>query len=467
MASEELAQISPSSINAFDESTPFGCERRWWFKYVLKNPEPQQESMQLGEALHKRNEDYLKTGLVTELGMPLGNYSEEHVIKSFHLFEKGRPWLDKNLKNTANPLARASWVRGVEMSLPKGFTVAGVGISPMSKCDVVVDDAGGAPGIVDWKTTSNISKYGKTPGGLASDTQMLLYARAFFPEGESVRLVHGQYETKGTPKFQVAEVVVSKEAIDKRLREFIVPLVERMKATYRVPAARDVKPNRNACFRCPHKGICPSEKVNPLMGIFDKFKAANPTTAPVVPPDAPASDPALAAKPIEGLAETAALVKSAPAAAPAPKEETKAEKARRLLAEAEAEERAEAERAAKEAAEKAEAAKKAAEASEPVKRGPGRPPGAKNKPKPGTASEGMAPVAVEGRTFTKTTVSFGLTLNLGDYNSARIDVQHTVEYGDGDAEAAFAEAFALAKQQAEEKAAQVLQETKAGPEVKR
>lgn len=442
-----LSSISPSSIIAFDKTTPFGCERRWWFKYVLKNPEPQYSSMVLGEALHKRNEVYLMTGEMPEVGK-LG-FALDYDRQALDLFKLGIRKLDE--------LRKLPFLK-VEQQMPEGFDVAGIKVSAMSKCDVVTGS-----GIIDWKTTSDISKWGKTPGQLAKDTQMLIYSKAFHPNATKVTLSHGQYQTKGRARFEMPEVVVTRQQVDDHLGNVTMPLVERMKQTYLAPAAKEVEANRAACRRCPHRAICPPDKENPLMGVFSKFQSA---VSNVTPPDAPKSDPEKAAKPVEPSvtdalpAKEPRKMKFIDVPAPAGEEDDLEAKLERQLAEAKAAKAAKAAaeaKAAKEAAERAAAeaeAKKAEEAESETqqvdsggatitKRGPGRPPGAKNK---ATIEKEVQ----QGRRFTSTTVEFGVTLNLGiNVGAVRIAAKHTIDYGDGDAASAFAEALKLAKAQVE------------------
>ena len=44
--------------------------------------------------------------------------------------------------------------------------------------------------IIDWKTTSDINRYGKTAEDLAADTQMVIYGKACHPTRDSVFLAH-------------------------------------------------------------------------------------------------------------------------------------------------------------------------------------------------------------------------------------------------------------------------------------
>ena len=60
--------LSPSMINKFDASAPFGCERRWWYRYVKGLDEPQIGNQQLGERVHALIESFLaKRELVMEI----------------------------------------------------------------------------------------------------------------------------------------------------------------------------------------------------------------------------------------------------------------------------------------------------------------------------------------------------------------------------------------------------------------
>jgi len=464
-ASKELRSVSPSSIDTFDDTTPFGCNRKWWFKYPGGKPDSGSDALSLGSALGKRNELFLVDGIEPDAGSLLGTWGPELDRKAHGLFMRGRPWLMDNLKNTRDLKKPAPWVLGVEMPVPEGYSVGGMKVSRRSASDVVV-----AKGIIDWKTTSD-KKWMKTENQLKKNTQMLMYADAFHRKlleaGEKVELTHGYYLTKGAPAFIPVSTEISIAELDERLAGHIVPLVGEMKKTYLAPTAREAKPNRKICWNCTYRGICPSDKVNPLMGIFNKkFSKPSGDEAKVTPPDAPASDPATNAKPVEGKdippeaekkqrrmlivdVEPEKKADVAPASSgDVTKVESKADKMRRemeaAIAKAEAEEKAEAEAAAKKAAE--EAAKKAAEASkeETEKKGPGRPPGAKNKAT--LAKEAREALAENGPVATEVTRSFGVTLNLGvEVGAVRIDATHTVAFYDGDYAAASKLAFERAK----------------------
>lgn len=177
------------------------------------------------------------------------------------------------------------------------------------------------------------------------------------------------------------------------------------------------------------------------MSIFDKFKPAA-AAAPIAPPDQPKSDPAQAAKPVEGFSpipppkteaekkerkmkiidepapEAAADDEEAAALAALAAIKAKKEAAAKAAAEAAAKKAAE-EAAAKAAAEKAAAPESEEQAEERKNKG-GRPPGSKNKPK------------LDGEETTE--VAYGVTMNLGiDVGAVRIDVRRSKRHGLGEA----------------------------------
>jgi hypothetical protein len=328
-----ITTISPSSINTFDESTSFGCERRWYYKYVEKRVEPEQPHLQRGVRFHALIEKYLK-------GEMTGEAQEGEEVG---LFLAGQHIIDK-----VKPL-----VRGVEVQV--SGLVADIPLHIKSKCDVVLAD-----GILDWKTSSDIRRYGKTPEQLAVDNQLVIYARCIHPTLEHVRLAHGYFQTaKGRSRSELVETVVTKKHLDDHYENVIVPLVAKMKLVSEVGEATSVKPNLNACRKCPHAAYCPQDKKeSPVVSFFNRFKQAQQEVAapqPVLPPDAPKSEPALAAEPVQGFSPI-----PPPKTEPTPEVRQYAEVQRAPTGEVQAVTPVE---------------------PQTAKRGPGRPKGAKNKPK--------------------------------------------------------------------------------------
>lgn len=358
----KLIKASPSLINSFDPSTPFGCERRGWFKYVAGKEEPSTGNQSLGVELHRLNEEFL-----------LGREVNSEIPEALTLFELGHKTL-RELK--------AVHCEAFQVEHPVSTTLAGVAISGF--CDF---SAGGV--IYDWKTTSNIKKYGKSSEELKKDTQMLIYARAIFPQRELISLAHGQYQTKGKPEFKVARVFVTKGEVDREIDTVIVPKIERIKTLVAESDVTKIDRNAKTCGMCPHRGYCPTKGSEAIMSIFNKYSKPAPQQAAVpeiLPPDAPASDPQLASDPPPSVATPAA-----PAEAPKKR---------------------------------------------------GRPLGSGKK-----FSDTPSPDVV----FESVTVNYGVTVNLGNHNFTKIDVGMTAR--SSDSEAAYAEVLTKVKQKVVEELA--------------
>jgi CRISPR/Cas system-associated exonuclease Cas4 (RecB family) len=424
VADGRLQFVSPSLITKFDSSSKYDCERRGWFVYVLGKKEPTNAKMTRGVYLASMQEEYLKTGKLL-----LG--TEEQT----KWFGQLRPHLD-DLRDSGR-------VVGAEMLMPEDFRVAGVRVHPNSKADIVLD---GPPEIEDLKTTGNIEKNGKSLTQVKHDTQLHIYRKAFFPDAADVKLTLNYLQVENALVLRPVSVSVSKSVLDTHFETAIVPLVERIKS---LVSEKDVKKvpraHQSKCFRCPHRSYCPPEKENVLMSIFDKFAKKTGTAAPITPADAPKSDPAQAAKPVEGFSPVPApkaegekkrrmLIVDSPATTPVEEGDDEEKAAMAALAAIKAKKAAAvlaAAAAAKAAEEKAAAEAAAAEevqddqivqddSKEEKKSKGGRPPGAKNKPK------------MDGEETTE--VSYGLTVNMGDFNSVRIDVRrskrHSAEQAD-------------------------------------
>ncbi|TXH10173.1 MAG: hypothetical protein E6R04_05950 [Spirochaetes bacterium] len=391
-----LTRASASLLNSFDPSTPFGCERRGWFKYVAGKTEPQTGNQELGVALHKMNEQFL-----------LGKEPEPSIASE--LFEKGRLYL-KNLR-----------AAGVAMSIeaPIATEIAGVpfdGFCDLSLSTPILGQ------IIDWKTTSSIKKYGKTPEQLAKDAQMLIYARALHPAAEHVDLIHGQYQTKGVPTFDISTACVTKKEIDTRINSVIIPLVERIKGVVGEKDVTKLTRNPKACFNCPHRAYCPSDEAIQFMSIFSRYHATpaapeNPRTHPqmtVEPGPVPTPEVTAPTPPVE--------VELAPAPQPTPPPVDIGDRGDTPTSGALIQ-------------------------SNPLKRGRGRPPGSSKKVEfsaplvPVESKENSLPPSAQTAAptsiqFESVTFSYGATVNMGSFNSVRIDVSMTAKHT-GDPDAAF------------------------------
>jgi hypothetical protein len=345
--------LSVSQVQTFDPSTYGGCNRKWYFGYVLKIPSPQTQSQKTGEDGHKRIEHYLKTG-EDVLGIL------ERAGKHFMPAPKVRLLLEHPIHGGKGLLLTAG---GVPF---KGY------IDVVNEDETYMDDEGvihdddNRIEIIDWKFLSNL-QYAKSGKDLIDSTQMIGYAewarRNYEHRGYSagVRLSHGTFQTVGARGARKSTVALDWGRVQEEW-EKIEPVVASLKIAAEATRVEDVDPNYAACDAykgCPHRSICPRSaeaKLFSILGhhkgkggtsmgvsLLSKFKRP-PATAEVAtevkklkaeeaaainPPDAPKSEPPGSAKPFsteEKLAMTPEIAEASKKWDP-PAEEQAAEKA--------------------------------------------------------------------------------------------------------------------------------------------
>lgn len=374
-----LVATSASAISSFDVRTTWGCKRRWWLEQVAGQKPPPDPSQAKGEAIHKQIEHYLFT---KENKLGVEALAGKHHIDS---------------------VARVGPVYQLEQWIPDTFELSGVRVR--GRIDFQAKDTEGLIlGIYDWKTTSSIERYGKLPHQLSKDVQMLIYRAAARHMGcvDPLKMGLVYFGTKKRES-EIVEAQVTNAQLDDGLRD-IHSTLSQMKVVASATDSEEVEPDRSKCDvgrGCPHKSHC--MKGTTMASLLERMNALRaapaapapaPTPAPppapvaaVLPPDAPASKPELAsARP-----------------APAPTTQKQAEA---VIASVEQ-----------------GIADTLAQTPAAPKRGPGRPPGSPNKPKVGTLLEAApAPTTVPTMTVTEITLSHGMTINLGKFNSARVDV---------------------------------------------
>lgn len=403
--------LSPSKLEKFDETTPFGCRRAWWYEHASAGPKiksPQTPAMMIGDGLHKEIEDYLKSG-----GKPYPNPSR--------LFMSGQHIIRDIMSEGFGPIEQ--WIMFELGGVPfKGRMDLMLGTRPIS---------GKSRGVLDWKTTSDIEKYAKTESQLRTNHQMVLYAGHLVSHelaDSPVAIEHVYFQTKGKETALRVQSSITGKQIKEHIEKSVLPLVAAIKLADVEPDVSKIKPSLSKCFRCPHASICPKGGV-PVASFMDRFrqvKAGTPAPvaptvpAPILPPDAPKSDPAKAADPVPGF-----TVPTAPAA-------PVTNGARKLryppVADVLASDAAGEENAMTDRVITAETPVVQPSAVEAASKRRGRPPGAVNKPKAeAPAQEPLAPqkpTLNPQRTFEVVEVSFsqGVTINLGDFQSARFDV---------------------------------------------
>jgi len=463
-----LDHLSPSQLEAFDERTPFGCERAWWWASAPLGPHKkfETEATLLGSALHKEIEHYL--GRARDYNV-LREDEAERRAKAMKMLEANISMV----KVLQHMYGFAGFEAEHEMELE--------GVKIVMRIDILLGTGGWVTGVCDWKTSSNIEQYAKTAKQLREGIQMVLYAKLLTEKMPKVtwpfKIVHGYFQTKKELTSRSVNTEITKQQLEDRIDNDIVPLIRRMKAAAEVSDVAQLKPSLQKCNRCTYRADCEALKRKPSMGMKDllaKF-AAPVTSTPVieavavkveavVPDDAPKSNPETNAKPVDGwVASKTKRLKFVDAAPvePKPVPPVPDEPATTLVEDEEV--TGEFEVPSEElAAAQAEAfspvpapANSAVKVAQDVpqaleKRPRGRPPGAKNKPKEGEPVKfaGPSDIAVQSTqttaqprgfklTLERITYTHGLTLNTGDYNSARIDVSMTAAI-EGNPDEAFA-----------------------------
>lgn len=264
--------LSPSQVESFDSSTPFGCNRKWWFKSVQKIPEKSNPNQLLGTEIHAEFEKFLLTGKAGSKYFDAAQRILEDLRLSFYGVE--------------------TWV----------FTEVG-GVKFRGKVDVLLGSKERVSGILDWKTTSDF-RYAKSGEELARNTQLMVYAHAIqanFPTTPTLDLVHVYVRTKGKPQVKQVQISVDKAHVDNYVLETLTPLVKSMAEVAKEVDVKRIKPDLSKCKWCAYANICPKGENMPT--IKDLMKAREQVTTkpePILPPDAPASKPEIAAKPVEG-----------------------------------------------------------------------------------------------------------------------------------------------------------------------
>lgn len=430
----ELEKVSPTDVEGFDPRATFGCPTKWWFKTVLKIPEGGNMATQLGDEVHAQAEHLLATG---QNG--LGKIAEP----GLWFLEKVRPFIAHfepdqfpHLKfKYLNPNGRGL---GIEMKFKatSGYQLEGVPVT--GRIDLLLDfgrptiDSPIVRGVHDHKTSSNVEQYGKTSEDLLHNHQTSMYldfCRFMFGWGngdnEILKMSHGYFQTKGKKLFKPVETFVTVEQLDAQVED-TKRMIRAMKDVACETSPKAIDKNLRACdvgFGCPYKNRCP-RGVTAMSSMLSRFKK---TTAPAAAPaSAPAAAPASAPPVPLPVAPTGVLAKDAPQSNPAIAARPPKEKKKVVIKDVEDAEivpevsgPAVVNVPARVDAAPLAHSPTSAPASVEEKRGPGRPKGSKKFEE---SSEGPS------LEFQALTIRHGLTVNLGDHNFAKVEVELSARF---------------------------------------
>jgi len=229
-----VLNLSPSQIDSFDNSSPFGCQRKWVWNKLLGFEDTQTGKQKLGEEVHEIMEARLR-----DEKLPTASPEAHRLARLF----------DVSLVKD---------VTGIEDWLE--FELYGAHFR--GRADVVTLD-----GVWDWKTTSSISKWAKKT--LAGNTQMMLYAHWFFLHNlhtDECTLRHVYFQTEGNAKCseKPIETKVTRAEVASFLETKIKPLVEAMQGVADHRDITRVTPDLNKCKRCSFQPKCQELETNKM-----------------------------------------------------------------------------------------------------------------------------------------------------------------------------------------------------------
>ena len=297
----EDGKLMRTSVSAMQRADR--CPRSYRYRYVEHIDEgPEKASLRIGKEAHARMAHYLRTG--------------EDVLSPME-----RVGLSRGLIPPRGSLI------GVELPLPE--TACALEVPLTGSVDAVcVTETG--PTIIDWKFKSSIDAWAASTDDLVDENgpdgiQMLGYAVALKPilasnSPEGVFLKHVTFQTKGAPDAKPTTVFLEWAEAEKKWEVITSRIVPAMRQAAAAETPDDVPMNLSACDAfggCPYKGkVChPKQPLRDLIkaaklksdtkgskkmsGLFDGLEDAGAADS-ISPPDAPASNPEIAAESAAG-----------------------------------------------------------------------------------------------------------------------------------------------------------------------
>lgn len=229
-------ELSATRVQAFDDTTPFGCQRRWHMQYIQKLPTPDVPHLALGTALHKRMEHFL-----TDQPQPDGEVA-------FDLYSALVPIAEQ---------ARHFGVIGVE----KHFVFEPhPGMRFTGTIDALLGQDGVPSNILDWKTSSNIERYATPSSGLDSNIQLNLYALHVMQEYNvaSLQCSLAYVQSKPPHKTKISTTEITKESATDFFATVIQPLAQKMlhAGQHEDHTQLEFTKDKRKCYRCPFNNVC-------------------------------------------------------------------------------------------------------------------------------------------------------------------------------------------------------------------
>lgn len=299
----ELNYTSPSALAKFNPQEEGGCQRRWWFRYRERLPEPTTVDQQIGIEGHSQVEHYSTTGEDV-----LGVYARA----GKHLLHP--PSRDLLVETPVTHLF-ADQLKVV--GFMDSVNPTGKYVSPQGE---LMSDPPGTVEVIDNKFIKDL-QWAKT-GDQLFTTQMVGYGediRLRF-NSEFVRLSHIYFQKKARGALK-SSILVPAEDIKQRWMEKGHQIVPQMRSVAKLSEFKDVPMNESACSTfggCPFRSKCFTNPLQRLkasignsMSLLDKIRAQkNGAGQAVIPPSAVIPPPSSAVSASPTAATAAAAVQN-------------------------------------------------------------------------------------------------------------------------------------------------------------
>lgn len=226
-----LIWYSASQLSTFDR-----CALKWWWEKVGGFKPPPSASQEVGTAIHLTLENWVHTG-----AEPVDPRAKE-ALRHFRErgVERGETLLSERQFN--HPL-----------HIPNRVMTGKVDIT-------ILDDK--KPRVWDFKSTSDIRKYGKTDYQLEADIQLNIYAHDTFttmaPKAQTLEAAHLYIQTRGAIRSELVPVTLERHDVAKRWAGYL-KVVDTIEEVRLETDPSKVPYNEMACNDyggCPHRTRC-------------------------------------------------------------------------------------------------------------------------------------------------------------------------------------------------------------------
>lgn len=399
-AGKKIERLSVSQIETFDANSTWGCPSKWWFKYVAKVPEGDEDpAKQAGTDMHRRIELYMKAATRDYRSPMVRRVARGDHLQSLELSGKG--YIDE--------------VRGRAIGVEHHFDgeLFAAGIPLQGYIDVLLPDE-----VRDWKSTSDIGRYAKTEREMADSIQMVGYAHWYFgrfPHLDTVRVTHIYFQTKGKRRSEKVSCHVDKKSTLAKwtaVEETVRVLTNTARETNSDHVPKDTTKCRMGRTGCPYLAICqPLKDVDPMNSLLDIFGAsAQPAANSTPPPPAPVQTAPSLSAPVQSVTVAAPTSPASVGGTSSPATAQGPVSAASLPGVAAAE----------------PSANGTPTQGSGATAGEGTPAVVEEKPKRGRPTKSK-----EAYRIARVTLRQGLKINLGNYQSAEVSVELEAEVTDG------------------------------------